>query len=275
MRAKTGCRIHAHGGKYAQVARNDPNILIVYGGQTTRQYKTLAFRISPLTNTLPAYDLRLIMDKGVCDIIRPQWILDCVANEKIVPLTKKYVVQSLPLHRCSLVDRYFFHATAARKETDEYAEDDSDTEEEPEDEPPSPSPSASRKSNSPPQEEPSQPKEEIKIDPSMAEWFDVGASLQQSGGSKGGYISGSDTEEDPESDNEDVDPEAASEDEDWEKVDQDSGKSQEESKVTIVLATNSSCTRSDRLSQGKACEARMGEDDNAMAYDEERIFKHL
>ncbi|KAL1941177.1 hypothetical protein VTO73DRAFT_7389 [Trametes versicolor] len=214
--------IHAHGGKYAQVARNDPNILIVYGGQTT------------------PYDLRLIMDKGVCDIIRPQWILDCVANEKIVPLTKKY----------------FFHATAARKETDEYAEDDSDTEEEPEDEPPSPSPSASRKSKSPPQEEPSQPKEEIKIDPSMAEWFDVGASLQQSGGSKGGYISGSDTEEDPESDNEDVDPEAASEDEDWEKVDQDSGKSQEESK-------------------GKASEARMGEDDNAMAYDEERIFKHL
>lgn len=70
----------------------------------------------------------------------------------------------------------------------------------------------------------------------MAEWFDVGASLQQSGSSKGGYISGSDTEEDPESDNEDVDPEATFEDEDWEKVEQDSGKSQEESKVTIVLA---------------------------------------
>lgn len=69
----------------------------------------------------------------------------------------------------------------------------------------------------------------------MGEWFDVGA-LQQSGSSKGGYISGSDTEEDPESDNEDVDPEAAFEDEDWEKVDPDSGKSQEESKVTISLA---------------------------------------
>lgn len=97
---KTSCRIHAHGGKYAQVARNDPNILIVYGGQTTRQYKTLVFRIYPLTSASPAYDLKLVMDKGVCDIIRPQWILDCVANEKILPLTKKYVVQSSPLCMC-------------------------------------------------------------------------------------------------------------------------------------------------------------------------------
>ncbi|OJT11573.1 DNA ligase 4, partial [Trametes pubescens] len=215
--------IHAHGGKYAQVARNDPNIIIVYGGQTT------------------PYDLKLIMDKDVCDIIRPQWILDCVAKEQIVPLTKKY----------------FFHATTARKETAEYAEDDSDTEEEPEEEPPSPSPSASRKSKSPPQRESSEPRKETEIDPAVAEWFDVGA-LPQSSSTKDGVISGSDTEEDPESDNENVErePQGASEDEDWEKVEQESGKSQEESK-------------------GKAPEARMGEDDSAMAYDEERIFKHL
>ena len=38
-----------------------------------------------------AYDLKLVMNKDVCDIIRPQWILDCVAQGEIVPLTKKYV----------------------------------------------------------------------------------------------------------------------------------------------------------------------------------------
>ena len=36
-----------------------------------------------------AYDIKLIIDKGFCDIIRPQWILDCVAKGEIVPLTKK------------------------------------------------------------------------------------------------------------------------------------------------------------------------------------------
>ena len=36
-----------------------------------------------------AYDLKLIMNKDVCDIIRPQWILDSVAKEAVVPLTKK------------------------------------------------------------------------------------------------------------------------------------------------------------------------------------------
>ena len=36
-----------------------------------------------------AYDIKLIMNKDVCDIIRPQWILDSVAKGEKVPLTKK------------------------------------------------------------------------------------------------------------------------------------------------------------------------------------------
>lgn len=42
-----------------------------------------------------AYDLKLVMNKDVCDVIRPQWILDCVAQEEIVPLTKKYALNPI------------------------------------------------------------------------------------------------------------------------------------------------------------------------------------
>ncbi|KAH9852184.1 DNA ligase 4 [Lenzites betulinus] len=215
--------IHAHGGKYAQVARNDPDILIVYGGQTT------------------PYDIKLIVNKGVCDIIRPQWILDCVAQEEIVPLTKKY----------------FFHATAARKEMDEYNMDDSDTEEEPDEEPPVPAPSTSKKSQSPDNAAAS-PKADAEIDPSLAEWFDVGAK-RPSAAAEGGSDTESETEPEPDSENEDVgrDPEVAFDDDDWEKVEQDEGASQQAD------------------DKGNMSEVRMGEDDTAMHYDEEHIFKHL
>ncbi|KAI0629298.1 DNA ligase 4 [Trametes polyzona] len=215
--------IHAHGGKYAQVARNDPNLLIVYGGQTT------------------PYDIRLIVDKGVCDIIRPQWILDCVAKEEIVPLTKKY----------------FFHATAARKELDEYNAEDSDTEEEPE-EGPSLLPASAPTRGPSPARANSSPKEEAEIDPSLAEWFDLGAKKQPSP-AKDESGTESETELEPDSDNEDVErePEQGFDEDDWEKVDRDSAAS----------------TQTE--SGGKVPEVKMGEDDAAMHYDEEHIFKHL
>ncbi|OSD05522.1 DNA ligase 4 [Trametes coccinea BRFM310] len=220
--------IHAHGGKYAQIARSDPELLVVYGGQTT------------------PYDVKLIMDKGVCDIIRPQWIIDCVAKGEIVPLTKKY----------------FFHATEARKQTDEYKMDeDSDTEPEPDEEPPVPSSSATRKSESPLQS-PGSPATQAKdvIDPALAEWFDVGAEQKKSI-SKDDSETESETEPEfePDSDNEDVepDPEVGFDDDDWEKVEQDAGSSDQVER------------------KGNPADIRMGEDEDAMQYDEEHIFKHL
>ncbi|KAI0820786.1 DNA ligase 4 [Trametes gibbosa] len=215
--------IHAHGGKYAQVARNDPDILIVYGGQTT------------------PYDIKLIVNKGVCDIIRPQWVLDCVAQAEIVPLTKKY----------------FFHATATRKELDEYNMEDSSTEEEPDEELPASSRSTSKKSRSPDHATP-MPIGDVEIDPSMAEWFDVGAKRSDTKAEDGTQTE-SETEPEPDSDNEDAerDPDAEFEDDDWEKVEQDADTSQQAD------------------DKRRAPEARMGESDSAMHYDEEQIFKHL
>ncbi|KAI0664220.1 DNA ligase 4 [Cubamyces menziesii] len=216
--------IHAHGGKYFQIARNDPDMLVVYSGQST------------------PYDIKLIIDKGFCDIIRPQWILDCVAKGEIVPLTKKY----------------FFHATDARKETEEYRMDeDSDTEPEPdEEEAPAPSPPTARKSKSPSEAPTSDVKDEI--DPSLAEWFDVGTK-GKAAASRDDSATESETEPEPDSDNEDVEPEPEQdleEDEDWENIERDTDVPQVDVKE-------------------KAADARMGEDDDAMQYDEEHIFKHL
>ena len=59
-----------------------------------------------------AYDIKMIMDKGVYDIIRPRWLFDSVANNELVPLSKKY----------------FFHATAERMESEDYDNEDDDHE---------------------------------------------------------------------------------------------------------------------------------------------------
>jgi len=90
--------IRAHGGASAQVAKNQSGLLVVYGGSTT------------------PYDIKLIMNKGVFDIIRPQWLLDSIANNELAPMSKKY----------------FFHATAERMESEEYYNEDDGPEELPE-----------------------------------------------------------------------------------------------------------------------------------------------
>jgi len=36
-----------------------------------------------------AYDIKLLIDKGNVDIIRPQWIRDSIARGELVPLKKK------------------------------------------------------------------------------------------------------------------------------------------------------------------------------------------
>jgi len=76
------------------VAKNQPGLLVVYGG-----------------SAIP-YDIKLIMNKGLHDIIRPQWIFDSIANGALVPMSRKY----------------FFHATAERTESEEYNNSDDDLE---------------------------------------------------------------------------------------------------------------------------------------------------
>lgn len=58
---------------------------------------------------MTAFDIKRIIEKTEFDIIRPQWILDCVRQGQLVPLRKKY----------------FFHAPPARLEDEEYDLSDS------------------------------------------------------------------------------------------------------------------------------------------------------
>ena len=57
-----------------------------------------------------AYDIKLIMNKGMFDIIRPRWLLDSIANKELAPMLKKY----------------FLHATAERMESEDYNDEDED-----------------------------------------------------------------------------------------------------------------------------------------------------
>ncbi|KAI0272769.1 ATP dependent DNA ligase domain-containing protein [Gloeopeniophorella convolvens] len=82
--------IRAHGGRLAQVPKNQPGLFVVYGGSTT------------------PYDIKSIMEKDVYDIIRPQWVLDSIAKNVLVPMSKKY----------------FFHATSERLESEDYERED-------------------------------------------------------------------------------------------------------------------------------------------------------
>lgn len=50
------------------------------------------------------------MNKGVYDIIRPRWLLDSIAKNELVPMSKKY----------------FFHATAERLNSEDYDDEDDD-----------------------------------------------------------------------------------------------------------------------------------------------------
>ncbi|KAH9839814.1 DNA ligase 4 [Rhodofomes roseus] len=197
--------IYANGGSCAQVARDDSKLLVVYGGTST------------------PYDIKLIMDKGVCDIIRPQWIMDCIARGELVPLTKKY----------------FFHATARRRNDEDY-DMDADTEEE--EEPEQPTTSSTTPATQPIDEDDDKTESEEE-DPELADWFNVKKASKRSEVQR--PILDSDTEAD--SDNEDV-----NRDEDIHS-DEDDGDDWVDPE------------RDDR----------MGEDDTAMEYDQELIFKHL
>jgi DNA ligase-4 len=99
-----------------------------------------------------AYDIKLIVNKGVYDIIRPRWLFDSIANNELVPMSKKY----------------FFHATAERMDSEDYDNEGDDGPERR-----SPEESALGKSASPGTHvdaETSEPKEE---DPDMQDWLQI------------------------------------------------------------------------------------------------------
>jgi len=92
------------------------------------------------------------MNKGVYDIIRPRWLFDSIANNELVPMSKKY----------------FFHATAERINSEAYDDEDEDDLERR-----SPEGHALRKSATPGTHvdaEMSEPKEE---DSDMQDWLQI------------------------------------------------------------------------------------------------------
>ncbi|KZT10103.1 DNA ligase 4 [Laetiporus sulphureus 93-53] len=214
--------IRANGGSFVQIARDDPQVLVVYGGTTT------------------PYDIKLIKDKGVCDIIKPQWILNCCNRGERVPMKKKY----------------FFYATPGRTQNEEYNMEDESEEEE------VPCGSSEVASEMTPEQQSEKGKaEEEKLDPTTAEWFHVEAAPSRSEAS-----SETEIETEADSDNEDVHDEEQDVDEDWVDVEpSDVSASQSVQKTSAKLKDTSL----------KETEVKMGEDENAMQYDQDLIFKHL
>ncbi|KAF8909386.1 DNA ligase 4 [Gymnopilus junonius] len=218
--------IYANGGGCAQIA-NQPEHIVVYGG-----------------SVMP-YDLKLIIDKGKIDVIKPSWIEDTVEHGEKRPLQKKY----------------FFHATEASMASDEY---DMDAEEEPDS-------GVNRASTSVTdgdkeeatlfsEEKEITPKieEEEQMNPLLADWFKVDdmKGLPQSEKDE------EDSVTEPDSDNADVaDVEEDLEPDEWIKVGSEDETLQSE-------------TADDKHSIRDG-DVRMGETDSAMEYDQEHIFRHL
>ncbi|KAI0051030.1 DNA ligase IV [Auriscalpium vulgare] len=215
--------IKANGGTFVQVARNQPGLVVVYGGTTT------------------PYDIKMLMNKDIVDIIRPQWILDSAAAGGKLTMTKKY----------------FFHATADRMEKDEYnaPEDQELPQVEPMETSPTPGPSN-------PVEDAATAKAED--DDELKDWFHV----REPSGASGAQDDGSETESatDPESEGEDAKVEEADE---WFDVKAEDTLEDEvpDGVAQLAVTGNDSRVEDD--------DVKMGDDDTAMEYDTERIFTHL
>ena len=64
-----------------------------------------------------AYDIKLLVNKGMVDIVRPQWVLDCVTRDEVVPLKKRYIIKAtsiqFPRFTC-FTDTSSMHRTTDR-----------------------------------------------------------------------------------------------------------------------------------------------------------------
>lgn len=86
-----------------------------------------------LHSSLPNYltdhavpEINRIIKKATLDIVRPQWITDCIHLQELVPLHKKSVITSTYIIVSANRFRYLFHATQERIDAPEYGEDDED-----------------------------------------------------------------------------------------------------------------------------------------------------
>ncbi|KAH9000515.1 ATP dependent DNA ligase domain-containing protein [Lactarius akahatsu] len=210
--------IRAHGGNSAQVAKNQSGLLVVYGG-----------------SSIP-YDIKLIMNKGMHDIIRPQWIFDSIANGVLVPMSRKY----------------FFYATAERMESEEYNNSDGDIER-------CSSGEVAAEMTGSPGVLDSKLSESKEGDSDMQDWLQIGPEANTSENDH----DDADSATDPDSDNEDND--------NWfnvEPLQPGSGKEVTDMEVDV------SDDEYEHVNVGDSRQARMGEE-SSMEYDQERIFKHL
>jgi len=215
--------IIAHGGKSWNVVKDVENLLVVYGG----------------TTKFP--EINRIIQKETYDIVRPQWILDCIQLDQLVPLSKKY----------------FFHATPHRKETEEYNLDDEDEEAD--------APMADVGFKVPDVLEDKEPEdaEQPDIKSALADWFKV----EQDETPSVRVHENSDTETEDDSDHDGLAPEEG--DDGWLKI-----------KPSPNVASGSDPEKLTADSQDKpkdelAADVRMGESDTVMEYNENLIFKHL
>ncbi|KAA1468079.1 DNA ligase 4 [Dentipellis sp. KUC8613] len=212
--------IRANGGTFVQIPRNQPGLMIVYGGSIT------------------PFDIRSLIKKGY-DIIKPEWIIDSAAAGERKPFSK----------------RYFFHANVERKLSDEYNEGGTDEDEEMN----GPTPATA---GSDTEEDTVTDQEPEEANPMLKEWFEV----------RGGQdIESGDVDEsatDPDSENEDVLPSPPDEDE-WLAVNANGSEDEVSGGVSQLAVQDST------QSTPRDLDVRMGEDDAAMAYDEDKIFKHL
>ncbi|KAL0953630.1 hypothetical protein HGRIS_004835 [Hohenbuehelia grisea] len=240
--------IHANGGKCVQIPRDQPKLLVVYDGKTT------------------PYDIQLLINKGIFDIIKPQWVHDSIAKGKLALLTEKY----------------FFFATPARTQTAEYlagAREDSPMDEDSKAPAPEAGPSVTADSETEDDDDENvpKPKEEPLEDSSLAEWFKVDDKKTPSS-NKHLPLDNSDTETDEDSDNADVADDGGDGEtlgDEWLKIEA-SGALDETQATTSETNTDGYLQAN---SKGKEIEksedVKMGEDADAMEYDQELIFKHL
>lgn len=213
--------IHANGGSCVQVVTSKQPIIVIYGGTTT------------------PYDIKLLIDKDSVDIIRPQWVTDCIHQGELISLKKKY----------------FFHATLARQESDDYHQLDTDEDQEMTDG--TVEEDASLKFSITP--EGLEPKlEETKdIDPELVDWFQVDA--------KPAVPEDSETEEESDADSNNDDVKEEDDDDEWFQV------PEVPHSHAVKPLDDNLCTTLHSQPQNTT----MGEDDQAREYDTTAIFRHL
>ncbi|KAH6915882.1 DNA ligase 4 [Coprinopsis sp. MPI-PUGE-AT-0042] len=225
-------KIKANGGKCLQIAGKNPDALVVYGGSTV------------------PYDLKLVINKGVNDVIKPLWIQHSIEQGAPAPFHKKY----------------FFHATESRMDTDEYQEEAEDEDEA------GPSgtgpvvneqaPAAPADDNSGTEDDEEQEPKVKEEDPDLDGWFKVDDRRSPTL-SSADVADDSATEND--SDNDDVKEEEDPDLDDWFQV-KDADTKEANPPQTEVGMEEADDADGD---------VKMGETDDAMHYDPDAIFRHL